>query len=722
MPAFVLISGFFSKDENTAAARSIVRLAAAYFIFNTVMMIYSVIFKNAALSLIEPYNQFWYLAALIIWRLTIKHVSKIRGVVWISVVIALLIGFWSEITNVFALARVICFYPFFLVGYKLSTAKIDAFMNGRKRIDYLKGILLFVVSIGLAVYAALSFYPEADIYLMYSYASPGFLLVRIIIFVIAALMIVCLAYLTPSNPIPLISKWGKNSLAIYVFHRIITLNFELVFPKENYTTWYILYAVLMSTATLYVLGLDSVTRVLNSVLCKIADMICDTAGQIKERRKDSFRSIIIFLLISILSLPALMTMFTQSDKIPQETSDVNYPVLSDQQTTDIQNAVSLAFVGDLILLQDQVTDAHSKQTDEYDFTEVFAYASRYLSRADVAIGVLEGPAAGARAGYSASNYENYLLQSLNFPDSFVDAFKAAGIDLVTTANNHFLDKGEEGALRTLTVLDAAGIEHTGSYRNVQEKNSVKIIETQGLRIAVLSYTYGCNGYETDYFINENQDITSILVEQTSTYFESVKKSVLGDFERAQKTEADLIVVLPHMGTQFSHEIDSFQETWNSIFIEAGADLILGDHSYAVQPVEFRTAAAEDGTQRQALIVNCAGNFVNSYTEKDGDATAIAEVYLDSTTGDIICAAVIPMWTQSLIGGMYRALPIYDIMTDENLQKQISTYDMDRIAEVQSTVTSIMLGTDVALDQVSERYYLFPAGFVRQHADPMIITD
>ena len=54
---------------------------------------------------------------------------------------------------------------------------------------------------------------------------------------------------------------------------------------------------------------------------------------------------------------------------------------------------------------------------------------------------------------------------LNFPDEFASAVKKSGIDLVSTANNHLLDKGKEGALRTLDVLDNVGLEHTGSYRN-----------------------------------------------------------------------------------------------------------------------------------------------------------------------------------------------------------------------------------------------------------------
>ena len=721
MPAFVLISGFFSKNGKSSSARSVGKLAAAYVIFNTAMMIYAVTVDKSLLSLIQPYNSYWYLLALIVWRLTIKSLAKIRGIIVISVIAALLIGFWSEISNVFALSRVICFFPFFLIGYKLPADKVSTFIVNRKREDYLKGILLLVFSLGAAYICSFYFSPDMDIYLMTPYTSPEYIVKRMIIFAVAVLVTAGLAFLVPHKPIPVLSKWGRNSLAIYVIHRVITLVFVRIFPVEDFTGIYILFAVIACAATLFVLGQDIVSRIINDMLNKIMDYLSDSTGKITARSRNIFRYTLILVMIIVLSLPLIRTAFEVPDQGTQETEPAIYPVLSDIQAADIQNAVTIAFAGDLILLQDQVRAAYSDKTGKYDFSPEFAYASRYLSEADLAIGVFEGPAAGAESGYSTGNYNDGLSVSLNYPDSFASAVKEAGIDFVSTANNHLLDKGEEGAMRTLDVLDAAGLSHTGSYRNEQEKNTVSILTVDGLKIAVLSYTYGVNNYEEDYFLNENKDITSILVDPSSEYFDEVKASVISDFDRAKESNPDVILVMPHMGTQFLHETDSYQDAWNGIFVAAGADLILGDHSHAVQPVEFLTSADEDGNAKQALVVNCNGNFVNSYTEDDGDATAITEVYLDPINGSIICAGVIPMWTESPVDGTYRALPIYDILTDTDLRKQISTYEMDRVGEVQATVTSVMLGAELTLDQAQERYYLFPEGYRRAPAAALEIT-
>jgi lysophospholipase L1-like esterase len=177
-----------------------------------------------------------------------------------------------------------------------------------------------------------------------------------------------------------------------------------------------------------------------------------------------------------------------------------------------------------------------------------------------------------------------------------------------------------------------------------------------------------------------------------------------------------------MGTQFTHDTDSFQDTWNDIFINAGADIILGDHSHAVQPIKYREATDGKGNKRQAVIVNSPGNFANSYIEKDGDATSIVEVYIDPKTKKIISTGIIPMYTQSPASGSYRALPIYSILNDPVLKNEISTYEMKRVSEVQAIVTSVMLGARLTLDQAQDKYYLFPEGYVRQPVGAIEVTN
>ncbi len=195
------------------------------------------------------------------------------------------------------------------------------------------------------------------------------------------------------------------------------------------------------------------------------------------------------------------------------------------------------------------------------------------------------------------------------------------------------------------------------------------------------------------------------------FFDAAVIEVKKDFMRARAEKPDLIVVLPHMGTQFIHTTDKFQETWNEIFIGEGADIILGDHSHAVQPVEFRTSRQGDSV-KHAVIVNCPGNFVNSYIEHNGDATSIVKIYIDSIDKSIICAGIIPMMTYAPVNAQHQAIPVHDILSDDSLAEKIGLREMKRADEIHSLVTRVMLGEELSLDQSQSVYYLFPDGYYR----------
>jgi fucose 4-O-acetylase-like acetyltransferase/lysophospholipase L1-like esterase len=728
MPAFIFVSGYLSKSNNAKSMRSIFKLVVTYIIFNTTMMIFSFILLNTSIQLITPVYSYWFLISLIIWRFIIKYVENIKNILLMSIIIAIFIGLWSDVTNVFAISRTVVFFPFFLIGYKLSPDKINHLIHNRKHIDYFKGILLllftsYLSSLFIYKYTGLS---ESD-FLMQSYDSLTDMVVRIAMLGIAGLMIMSIILLTPQKPFRFLSKWGRNSLGVYVLHRFITLIFFKAFPANTFNEKYIIFAVCASVITLLFLGSDLICRKFNWLINKITNAFFFRINSQDENKRNRLSKISIMVLIICLLLPIITPMIFSMKTTPatkNNSSNAIHKVMTSEQKSVLKDAVSIAFVGDLILLQDQVKNAYGDSTGEYEFSSMFQYASKYLKEADLAIGIFEGPTAGEEDGYSTSNYDDGLPLYLNYPDSFARAVKNAGIDLVSTANNHLLDKGEEGAARTLDILDDVGLLHVGSYRNEEEKNSVMIIEKEGVRIAVLAYTFGSNGYSEEYFINENPSLTSILADPSSRYFKEVKAKVLSDFQRIKDMEnpPDMIAVLPHMGTQFIHDTDIYQNTWNDIFIKAGADIILGDHSHAVQPIEFRVTINDKGKEKRSIIVNCPGNFANSYVENDGDATSIVEVYIDPETKEIISASVIPMYTQSLSNGNYRALPIYSILNDSVLQNEISTYEMGRVAEVQAIVSAVMLGTKLTLDQAQERYYLFPEGYVRQPIEAIEITE
>ena len=386
------------------------------------------------------------------------------------------------------------------------------------------------------------------------------------------------------------------------------------------------------------------------------------------------------------------------------------PVMAGTQRREFQDAFRILFCGDLILLEDQVKRGNGSYDDMFEFTR------EYIQSADLAIGVFEGPMAGSEAGYSTSNYGDGKTLALNYPDTFGEAVKRAGFDLVTTANNHLLDKGRDGALRTLDVLDRIGLPHTGSYRSQDDKDthSVRLIEKSGLKFAVLSYTYGSNGCTEDDLLRSKDlsFLTSLIVSPSSKNFEAVKESVRRDFDRAKELEPDFIVVLPHMGEQFLTKPDDYQRAWGEIFREFGADIILADHTHSVQPAEISTVNG-----RRVFTAWCPGNYANIYREYNGDASILVEVYIDRNKREVIGGSIIPMWTCAHMNGNYRPVPL-SVIADGELSPRLTTYDLARAEEVCRVISSTVFGHAFNFDMVRERWHFDERGYVREKVSPL----
>ncbi len=391
------------------------------------------------------------------------------------------------------------------------------------------------------------------------------------------------------------------------------------------------------------------------------------------------------------------------------------PVLSPHDEARLHDAFRILFCGDLILLEDQVKRA--RNGSDYSFDDMFEFTRKYIQAADLSIGVFEGPMAGENAVYSTSNYGDGKSLAVNYPDSFAEAVKRAGFDLVTTANNHLLDKGPAGAFRTLDVMDRTGLAHTGSYRNAHEKagESIRLIEKDGLKFVVLSYVDTINHYAEDDMLNseELRFMTSLIVSPASKNFPEVRESVRKDFERAKSLKPDFIVVLPHMGSQFLTKPDYFQRTWVNLFKEFGADIILSDHTHSVQPADISIMNG-----RKIFTAYCPGNYANIYREFNGDASILVEVYIDRKTREILAGGIVPMWTAAQLTGNYRPLPMNDIDENTELALRLTTHDLERAQQVNRVITSTIFGHAFGFDMVRERYYFDERGFMRQTAKPL----
>lgn len=724
MPAFVFVSGFFGKSEHSRSKESIFKLIFLYVIFNSLMC-----FMFGYSSLLMPVYSYWYLLALIAWRLTAHHIAKFKELRSILLVLFLFIGFFPSIDNTLSAARILCFLPYYMAGYTLSKEK-SAELEKKSYIKRLPvGIGCIAAAAVIAFFSYDYFMYTDDALQMAAYSDPTDAVGRIMLLIISFLMIYALRNLSVNKEIPFLTKFGRNSIWIFILHRPFTLWISSYIERKS--AGFIISAAIISSIAICVVFSSSIVAKFMSKFSEYGVRIFT----VPEDRKFNISKLALLLVpigfiasIVIQSYDGIkfedIVKFFKSggrplsdEELTSDSDDPIYPVMSAEQNAAFDNAFRITFAGDLILLEDQVKRAYDGKS--YDFSPVFEYAEKYISSADLAVGVFEGPMAGEAAGYSSSNFDDGKELYLNFPDSFADAVKNAGFDLVTTANNHLLDKGIDGAMRTLDVLDRKGLDHIGSYRNAEEKSSnrVKLIEKDGLKIAFLAYTYGCNYYSYRSLTDDNlSHLTSIISYSSGAEFETLKSEVEKDFEAAKAMSPDLIVVLPHIGTQFSNEPDGEQEAWFEVFKENGADIILGDHPHVVEPVLI-----EEYEDRDVFTAYCPGNFANIYRDDQGDTSVLVDVFIDRDTKKIVGGGIVPLYTQSSISGNFRALPIGDILTDATLSSQLSTDDLERAKISNGIITSVIFGSEMDITSVTDRLYFDKNGFVRKKTSGLELT-
>jgi poly-gamma-glutamate capsule biosynthesis protein CapA/YwtB (metallophosphatase superfamily) len=202
----------------------------------------------------------------------------------------------------------------------------------------------------------------------------------------------------------------------------------------------------------------------------------------------------------------------------------------------------------------------------YDFRPMYAELRPILARADLAVCHLEVPL--SRTGQDISSWPAF-----NAPPQLAKALRWAGYDACSTASNHAMDQGPAGIAATLKVMDAAGLGHPGMARNPNEADQSTILEVRGLRVALLSYTYGLN--------------SGRLPSDRPWLVRTIEPGrILADARAARAAGAQFVVVLLHWGQEYQSTPTPFQrEVARRLLAAPEIDLILGHHVHVVQPIQ-----------------------------------------------------------------------------------------------------------------------------------------
>lgn len=233
------------------------------------------------------------------------------------------------------------------------------------------------------------------------------------------------------------------------------------------------------------------------------------------------------------------------------------------------------------------------------YDALFDHLRPFLKAADLAYTNFDG------AMLEGSPYTGY--PAFNYNPRLAAALRNAGIGLVSTANNHIMDRGPEGLDATLRVLQQAGIAQHGAVASAAAGQPRPpylplTLSRDGvsIKVAFLSFGWGTNGIPDPYGqVN--------LLWQSDDYGQQggVRQSALDAVAQARR-EADLVVVAAHWGFEYQFYPDAIQVEGARQLATAGADVILGSQSHTLQPVDIL-----DTNGRKTLVIYSLANFLAS---------------------------------------------------------------------------------------------------------------
>ena len=241
--------------------------------------------------------------------------------------------------------------------------------------------------------------------------------------------------------------------------------------------------------------------------------------------------------------------------------------------------LSLVMVGDALLHSSVYNDAYKNGV--YDFTSQLEYIKPIVSKYDLAFYNQETILGGTEIGLS--DYPTF-----NSPQEFGDAMIDAGFNIVNLATNHTLDRGEQAVINSANYWKTKDVLTAGSYASFEEASKINIKEKNGIKYALLSYTYGTNGISVpsgkEYLVNLYSD------EQAKRDIEAVRDDV------------DLLLVSMHWGTEYRTEPTDEQKSQAEYLASLGADIIIGTHPHVIEPITYI-----DDT----LVIYSLGNFISA---------------------------------------------------------------------------------------------------------------
>lgn len=366
--------------------------------------------------------------------------------------------------------------------------------------------------------------------------------------------------------------------------------------------------------------------------------------------------LIILSILAIIIIICLSTIFyrnyqdkqllaKQREELDKQIEDIftaTVQNITNSNNTKRDSIITLSAIGD-ILDDTAILEDGKQKNGGYNFIPMFQNIKGFLTPSDIVIGTME-------TSFVDKPYSGFGLR--NSPKEFAEAVKASGVNLVSISTNHSLDYGMTGLKETKDNLQQMGYDTVGDSLGDSRVTIKTVKET---KLAFLSYT--C--------VMENKE-SKTKNELTAANFYN-DKTAKQDLEYAKKS-ADFIFVIMHWGDAYATKPNEEQKRIANFLVENGANVILGNHSAAIQPMEIRQNKAGENV----LIAYSLGNYICADTNETAKVELALNIELRKSGED-----------GKITLNKVDYTPIYVLDNGENAQNRYELIDMKGVAKAYS---------------------------------------
>lgn len=297
------------------------------------------------------------------------------------------------------------------------------------------------------------------------------------------------------------------------------------------------------------------------------------------------------------------------------------------------------------LLHEGIVNTGRREDGSYDYSFLFEGVADFLALADIKAINQETIFGGNDLGFPG--YPRF-----NSPTQVGDAIAGAGFNVVLHATNHAADQGIEGIYHCADYWEEHPEVLMAGICGETERERIQFLEIKGITFAILNYTYGPNMGTLSSELMGHLNMLCDYDENTGAIdFTALNPQVTADIKEAERL-ADIVVVFPHWGTEYSTEPSAYQRLFAEEMTQAGADLIVGTHPHVPQPIEW--VVSENGNK--ALCYFSLGNYaslqMNPQCMLEGMAWVTFHVDGDGVTFSEEKSGVLPLVCHYKRGSMH----------------------------------------------------------------------